>query len=80
VDSREGESDSDTHAADVNAWRQAYILPLRGQLHCAAKRCRFIAPVLERTEAIAEQGAAPNGGPAASVVNLNAPGGPPSVS
>jgi hypothetical protein len=28
----------------------------------------------------ANQGAAPNGGPAASVNNLNAPGGPPSVS
>jgi hypothetical protein len=29
---------------------------------------------------IAEPGAAPNGGPAASIDNSNAPGGPPSVS
>ncbi|MFN7138657.1 MAG: hypothetical protein ACK4UN_04910 [Limisphaerales bacterium] len=35
---------------------------------------------LVRQKRIAESSAAPNGGPAASVDNPNAPGGPPSVS
>jgi hypothetical protein len=46
------------------------------------RQFKYVAEFIDwsKVTALAEPGAAPNGGPAASVDNSNAPGGPPSVS
>ena len=63
--------------AIYSAWAEPIYFP-ETALYGVILALAYVSPVAQLIEG--EPGAAPNGGPAASVDNLNAPGGPPSVS